>query len=118
MEVLFQLSYLSTCTLFPMTAHCVLCSMFLGSIGQAIDSRCILTDFIQDRLPSLSLDHIMNICFYLKGNSKYKATFEILRQSVVYIDLTKDVLQKMLYCAILFMLKRYRDHSDIFKSRT
>ncbi|XP_045210363.2 uncharacterized protein LOC123561819 [Mercenaria mercenaria] len=46
-----------------------------GNVGQAIDSRCIKTDFIQERLPSLSFHHIMQICCFLKGKSTEKCVW-------------------------------------------
>ncbi|XP_052803318.1 uncharacterized protein LOC128233605 [Mya arenaria] len=40
-----------------------------GCVGQAMDSRCIQTDFIQDRLPYLDFNNIMKISCFLKGHS-------------------------------------------------
>lgn len=41
-----------------------------GSLGQGLDSRCIQTDFTQDRLPYLSFSDVMTIAAALKGDSK------------------------------------------------
>ncbi|KAK3586423.1 hypothetical protein CHS0354_017066 [Potamilus streckersoni] len=38
-----------------------------GEIGKMLDSPRILTDYTHDRLPTLSLAHVMEICAVLKG---------------------------------------------------
>lgn len=46
-----------------------------GSIGQAIDSVCIQTDFVLERLPYLNLTHVMQICSFLKGDKQEFCTW-------------------------------------------
>ncbi|XP_052212541.1 uncharacterized protein LOC127831603 [Dreissena polymorpha] len=41
-----------------------------GSVGQALDSQCIQTDFPLDRLPALSFHHLMQIACFLKGTRR------------------------------------------------
>ena len=46
--------------------YLLFCS-YIGDVGEAIDSRGILTDYAQDRLPYLTFSQTMDICSYLKG---------------------------------------------------